>query len=73
MESPLPPKPDLLTGDRVQLISEFDDVAIGTFGTVMASFAGSGSGCVKSPRLDTHQVYYTVTIYSSADLYELAH
>jgi hypothetical protein len=41
MESLPPSQPDLLTDDRVQLISEFDDVPIGTFGTVMASFEGS--------------------------------
>ena len=41
MESPSPSKPDLLTDDRVQLIAEFNAVPIGTFGTVMASFAGS--------------------------------
>jgi hypothetical protein len=41
MESLPPYEPDLLTDDRVQLISQLDDVPIGTFGTVMASFAGS--------------------------------
>ena len=41
MESPPPSKPDLLTDDRVQLIFQLDDVPIGTFGTVMASFEGS--------------------------------
>jgi hypothetical protein len=41
MESPPPSKPDLLTDDRVQLISRLDDVPIGAFGTVMASFEGS--------------------------------
>jgi hypothetical protein len=41
MASPPPSELDLRADDRVQLISELDDVSIGTFGTVVASFPGS--------------------------------